>query len=248
MIQKTTSKKSINFLNKNDLIKGFKASIPICLGYIPLGIACGILSEKAGLSPLQIGMLSLLVYAGSGQFITASLLIAGTSLSTILFTNFVLNLRHMLMSSTLSPYFTKSSHKFLMLFSHEITDESFAINLLKFKENSWTPNEAMALNIVSHITWILSNILGGLTGSLFNFNDIIINFVLTSMFICLLCLQFKGAIYVLCALISGTIAVYLSLVINNTFYIIIATLLSSTICYFIEKFINERKSLHNGIK
>ena len=86
-----------------------------------------------------------------------------------------------------------------MLFSHEITDESFAINLLKFKENLWTPNRAMALNIVSHITWIVSNILGGVTGSLFNFNDTIINFVLTSMFICLLCLQFKGAIYVLCA-------------------------------------------------
>ena len=106
----------------------------------------------------------------------------------------------------------------------------------------------MALNIISHITWIVSNVLGGVTGSLFNFNDAIINFVLTSMFICLLCLQFKGSIYVLCALISGTIAVFLSLVMNNTLYIIIATLLSATACYFIEKFINERKSLKNGIK
>ncbi|HEY5524917.1 MAG TPA: AzlC family ABC transporter permease [Clostridium sp.] len=248
MIQRTRSKKSIDFLNRNDFIEGAKASIPICLGYLPLGIACGILSQKAGLLPFQIGMLSLFVYAGSGQFITASLLIAGASMSTIIFTTFILNLRHTLMSSTLSPYFTKSSHKFLMLFSHEITDESFAINLLKFKGNSWTPNRAMALNMVSHITWIASNALGGVTGSLFNFNDTIINFVLISMFICLLCLQFKGAIYVLCALISGTIAVCLSLVMNNTLYIIIATLLGATACYFIEKFINERKSLDNGRK
>jgi len=248
LIHSTESNKSINFINKNDFIEGAKASIPICLGYIPLGIACGILSQKAGLSPLQIGLFSLFVYAGSGQFITASLLIAGGSMSTIIFTNFILNLRHMLLSSTLSPYFTKSSHKFLMFFSHEITDESFAINLLKFKGISWTPNKAMALNITSHLTWIVSNVFGGLTGSLFNFNDTIINFVLTSMFICLLCLQFKGSIYVLCALISGTISVFLSLVMNNTLYIIIATLLGATACYFIEKFMNERKSLKNGIK
>lgn len=245
MIQNT---QSIGFISKNDFIEGTKASIPICLGYIPLGIACGILSQKAGLSPFQIGLFSLFVYAGSGQFITASLLIAGASISTIIFTTFILNLRHMLLSSTLSPYFTKSSHKFLMFFSHEITDESFAINLLKFKGNSWTPKKAMALNIISHLTWIVSNILGGVTGSLFNFNNTIINFVLTSMFICLLCLQFKGTIYVLCALISGSIAVYLSLIMESTLYIIIATLLGSTACYFIEKFIKERKSLKNGVK
>ncbi|PRR83851.1 AzlC family ABC transporter permease [Clostridium vincentii] len=248
MVQNTKSKKTIKFLSRCDLLEGSKASIPICLGYIPLGIACGILCQKAGLSALQIGTLSLFVYAGSGQFITASLLIASASMSAIIFTTFILNLRHMLMSSTLSPYFTKSSHRFLMLFSHEITDETFAINLLKFKEKSWTPNRAMSLNIISHITWILSTILGGVTGSIFNFNDIIINFVLISMFICLLCLQFKGAIYVLCALISGIIAVSLSLIMNNTLYIIIASLLAATACYFIEKFINERKSLHNGVK
>ena len=105
MIQSTKSNKSINFINKNDFIEGAKASIPICLGYIPLGIACGILSEKAGLSPLQIGMFSLFVYAGSGQFITASLLIAGASMSSIIFTTFILNLRNMLMSSTLITIF-----------------------------------------------------------------------------------------------------------------------------------------------
>jgi len=248
LLQNTILKKSINFTNKNDFIEGAKASIPICLGYVPLGIACGILCEKAGLSPFQIGIFSLFVYAGSGQFITASLLIAGASMSTIIFTTFILNLRHMLLSSSLAPYFTKSTHKFLMLFSHEITDESFAINLLRFKESSWNPNRAISLNLVSHITWIISTVLGGVSGSFFNFDATIINFVLISMFICLLCLQFKGAIYVLCALISGAIAVSLSLVMNNALYIIIATLLSATACYFIERFINERKALNNGVK
>lgn len=241
MIDTVKKEKHFSDINKEDIIIGSKMAIPICIGYVPLGIACGILSQKAGLSPLEIGVLSLFVFAGSGQFITASMLISQASIISIIFTTFIVNLRHLLMSSTLSPFFSNCSRKFLMLFAHGITDETFAINLMQFKDNNWSANKALVLNIVSHSVWIGSNILGGLTGSLFNFNDMIINFVLTSMFICLLTFQLKGFIYVICALISGGIAVGLSLVMNNNLYIIVATLLAATVCYFIEKAIKQSK-------
>lgn len=236
-----TKKDKTSKISREDIFLGVKGAIPICIGYIPLGIACGILSQKAGLSPLHIAMLSLFLYAGSGQFITASMLIAQSSMISIISTIFIVNLRHLLMSSTLSPFFNKCSKRFLLFFSSEITDESFAINLIKFKEEHWTPKRAMIVNIISHITWILSNVIGAVTGSIFNFNDVIVNFVLTSMFICLLCLQLKGGIYVLCAILSGIIAISLSLVMNNNLYVIIATLGAATICYFIEKFLKKRK-------
>lgn len=243
MIETIHNKKEENKLSRDDVIYGVKMAIPICIGYIPLGIASGILSQKAGLSPIEIGFLSLFVFAGSGQFITSSMLIAHSSMFSIILTTFIVNLRHILMSSTLSQYFSKCNKKFLLFFSHEITDETFAINLIKFKEGRWNTRRATILNIVSHSTWILSNILDGVTGSIFNFNDTIINFVLTSMFICLLCLQLKGGIYILCAVISGFTAVNLSLIMNNNLYVIIATLLSATLCYFVEKFIKIRKGV-----
>ncbi|MGG7176425.1 AzlC family ABC transporter permease [Clostridium paraputrificum] len=246
MLERIKNEKSQKNFSGEDIAIGAKMAIPICIGYIPLGIACGILSQKAGLSPLEIGALSLFVFAGSGQFITASMLIAHASMFSIIFTTFIINLRHMLMSSALSPFFSNSSKRFLMFFSHEITDETFAINLVKFKEDSWNPNKALILNVVSHLTWIISNIVGGVTGSLFNFNDMIINFILTSMFIALLCLQIKGFIYILSAVISAIIAVSLSLVMDSTFYIIIATLLAATICYFLEKFLKERTEDKDG--
>ena len=242
----------IDLLNKpnNDLLDdikiGIKAAIPICIGYIPLGIASGILSQKAGLSIFQIGVLSIFVYAGSGQFITSAMLISHASMLSIVFTTFIVNLRHMLMSSTLAPFFKNCKKRFLMFFASEITDESFAINLIKFKNGNWNPRQAVILNITSHITWIASNMLGGGAGSLFNFNNMIINFVLTSMFICLLCLQFKSFIYVLCAIISGIIAVSLSLVMNNNLYVIIATVLTATVCYFIEKLLKRKKEYDLG--
>lgn len=240
------SNTQINLINTNtykeDIILGIKMAIPICIGYIPLGIACGILSQKAGLSPIQIGLLSLFVFAGSGQFITASMLISNASIISIVFTTFIVNLRYLLMSSSISPFFNKCSKKFLMIFAQGITDETFAINLTEFKNKSWNVNKALYLNITAQSTWILGNIIGALTGSAFNFNDLVINFVLTSMFICLLVFQLKSLIYVFCAIISGVLALALSLVIDSNIYIIIATIFASTLCYFTEKLIKKNKS------
>lgn len=226
---------------KNDLIYGIKGSVPICIGYVPLGIACGILSQKAGLTPFQIGIFSMVVYAGSGQFITASMLISHASAISIIFTTFIINLRLLLMSSALAPFFRNCKKRFLCLFAHEITDETFAINLMKFNNGTWSPEKAMFLNNICHFTWIISNIIGGTLGTFFNFDSIIVNFVLTSMFICLLCLSLKRGIYILCAILAGFIAVVLSLIIKSSLYIIIATLISATICYFIDEFLNKGK-------
>jgi predicted branched-subunit amino acid permease len=48
---------------------GAKAALPIVLGYLPVGMAFGILAQKAGLTAFEAGLMSLLVYAGASQFI-----------------------------------------------------------------------------------------------------------------------------------------------------------------------------------
>ena len=63
---------------KSGIIPGLTAAWPICLGYIPIGLAFGVLAQKAGLHPLEIGAMSLLVFAGSSQFIAISMLSNGT--------------------------------------------------------------------------------------------------------------------------------------------------------------------------
>lgn len=56
------------------LLQGIKAAWPICVGYIPLGFAFGVLAQKAGLNLLDIALMSMLVYAGSSQFIAVAML------------------------------------------------------------------------------------------------------------------------------------------------------------------------------
>jgi len=45
--------------------EGVRAALPIVLGYLPVGMAFGVLARKAGLSTFEVGLMSLLVYAGA---------------------------------------------------------------------------------------------------------------------------------------------------------------------------------------
>jgi len=59
---------------KDDLVFGVKRAAPIIMGYIPVGFALGVMAADAGLDPLQMGLMSLFVYAGSAQFIAVDML------------------------------------------------------------------------------------------------------------------------------------------------------------------------------
>lgn len=103
--------------------------IPIAIGYLALGIACGILAQQAGLTPLEALGMSVLVFAGSGQFIGIAMMAQGAALVSIGLTIFIVNLRHLLFSSTLMNFFNGRSKNFLIGYAHGITDETFAVNL-----------------------------------------------------------------------------------------------------------------------
>ena len=85
---------------------GAYAAWPICLGYFPIGLALGVLAQKAGLPWWAVAMMSVLVFAGSAQFICVAMLAAGASIPGIILTTFVVNLRHTLMSSALAVHLT----------------------------------------------------------------------------------------------------------------------------------------------
>ena len=68
------------------------AAWPICLGYFPIGLALGVLAQKAGLPWWAVAMMSVLVFAGSAQFICVAMISAGASTPAIILTTFVVNL------------------------------------------------------------------------------------------------------------------------------------------------------------
>jgi 4-azaleucine resistance transporter AzlC len=219
------------------LSDGLMASWPVCLGYIPIGIAFGVLAQKAGFTPFETGFMSLLVFAGSSQFIAVSMFSAGAGAVSIIATTFVVNLRHLLMSSSLSLFLGRSGRKKLFAFAYGITDESFAVNLSKFKSGDWDIDRALIVNYSANIMWILSTIAGAYGGQFIRPHSFGMDYALIAMFICLLVFQLKGPVYIFTALVAGISAVLLSLCLPGNSYIIIASVFAAGTGVFIKKIV-----------
>jgi 4-azaleucine resistance transporter AzlC len=215
--------------------RGIAAAWPICLGYAPIGLAFGVLAQKAGLTSLEIGLMSVIVFAGSSQFIAVSMLSAGASMVSIVATAFIVNLRHFLMSSALAVYLKNSNRKKLTFFSYGVTDESFAVNLTRFRESDWDLDTALVTNFTANITWFISTVLGGFSGQFIPAHAFGIDYALIAMFICLLVFQIRGLIYVITAVIAGIIAVLLSMIIPGNSYIVIASMTAAAIGVILKK-------------
>ncbi len=220
---------------KSAFAQGMVAAWPICLGYLPIGLAFGVLAQKAGLSPLQIGLMSVFVFAGSSQFIAVSMLAAGASFLSIVATTFVVNLRHFLMSSALAIFLKNAGRKRLSLFAYGVTDESFAVNLAKFRDSQWDLNSAVVTNQTANLTWIITTVLGGIGGQFIPAHAFGIDYALIAMFICLLVVQIRGVVYVITAVIAGICAVSLSLLIPGNSHIVIASMVAAAIGVVLKK-------------
>jgi 4-azaleucine resistance transporter AzlC len=210
------------------LTKGLKAAWPICVGYVPIGLAFGVLAQKAGLTLLDIGLMSLLVFAGSSQFIAVSMLTTGSSILPIVLTTFMVNLRHLLMSSALAVYLRRLGRGWLSLFAYGVTDESFAVNLTRFRLGAWHWQQALVVNQIANAAWVGSSILGGVVGQFIPAGALGIDYALIAMFLCLLVFQLRGVLYVVTAAAAGVLAVVLALLLPGNLHIIIASVLAAT--------------------
>jgi 4-azaleucine resistance transporter AzlC len=167
-------------------------TLPVFTGYIVLGAAYGILMDSKGFSLFWIILASVFVYAGSMQFVAVALLAAGFDpLGAILMT-LAVNARHLFYGiSMLEQYRGVGKIKPYLVLT--LTDETFSIVCTA------TPPEGVErkwfylfISLLDHIYWITGSILGGILGSMMNFNSKGIDFVLTALFVVILINQWKS--------------------------------------------------------
>ena len=209
--------------------------MPLCLSYLPIGVACGILLHAAGMNFVLTFLISIMVFSGGAQFILASLLVIDAPISTIFMTLFFLELRYALLGSSLSKYFRTSSQKFILLFSASMNDENYAVNYLKFAtDKKWTPKDALLVEHYSLISWASGNLIGGLIGSAVSIDLEIVDFALTALFIYMIVMQMRSHLSLIICITSAILALFCLTLTKNTLGIIIATLIASLIGFMIE--------------
>ena len=220
---------------------GLTAAWPICLGYFPIGLSLGVLAQQAGLAPWQMGAMSLLVFAGGSQFIAVAMLGTGASALAIVSTVFMVNLRHLLMSSALAVHFPGASRRFLALFAYGITDESFAVNLTRFSQGEWDRRSALTLNHAANTTWVVSSTLGVYLGHLLPPGVAGVDYALTGMFICLLVFQLRSAVFAVTALLAAGFALLAYLWLPGNAYVIVASCLAATAGLILKRALRNRR-------
>lgn len=109
------------------LALGARDTLPLIAGTIPFGLICGTLAVAAGLSAAQAVGMSMLVFAGSAQFIAISLLASGAGVAVVILTTLVVNLRHVLYSATLQPHVRHLPQRWRAPLAFWLNDETFAV-------------------------------------------------------------------------------------------------------------------------
>ena len=178
-----------------DIRDAFKAAVPIMLGYVAIGLPCGILSASIGLNALQVLIMCALFYSGAGQFMIPNMWLAGAPIASIVASVSFVNTRQMLYSAAFAPWCEGVSKRLAFLFSATVTDESFGVNLQRFEQGGWDVRRAALVNLCSQSSWTASCVVGTFLGSaLSDFIPLAIAaFAMTSIFICLLVTQKASA-------------------------------------------------------
>lgn len=210
---------------------GIRRGIPVVLGYVPLGFAFGVLAVQNGIPGWMAVIMSILVFAGSAQFIAAGLWGAGASVLSVVFTTFVVNLRHLLMAASLAPWLSSYSRVQQTLFGVELTDETFALHssAMRLGEKPCLPL-LYAANLTAHAGWVGGSALGVMAGDFLPDPRLFgLDYALPAMFLALLAPQCQERLPFLAAILAGCLSIVLALAGAGRWNVILATLLTATI-------------------
>jgi 4-azaleucine resistance transporter AzlC len=122
--------------NITEFTLGFRDELPILIGVFPFGMIFAILAHQAGLSSLETQAMSLIVFAGSSQFMLVQLAGLNTPIPVMIATGFIINLRHILYSVSIAPYTKNLSTSWKVILSYLLTDEAYAVTISHFNKTN----------------------------------------------------------------------------------------------------------------
>ena len=225
------------------LVSAFRQTLPIILGYVPVGFAYGVLAQKSGLSGINTILMSLLVFAGSAQLIAVGLFAAGAAPLAIVATTFVVNLRHLLMSAALAPFLRSWNKTRLALFSYQMTDETFALHASRFAKGETASCETFGINVIAQSAWVGGTVLGLAASTLItDIRPIGLDYALPARFIALLLGQFKSRQHLAVAVIAGVLSTILMLAGLDQSHVLAATIIAATIGLGVHAWTSKRSS------
>ena len=110
---------------------GIRRSVPVFFGFLPVAITFAIMATATGLTALETIAMSVFVFAGASQIMAMGMIGAGAGMLSVVLATFVLNLRHLIMSTCIFNKIRIKNPLLKLVGAMSVTDEGFAEEIKK---------------------------------------------------------------------------------------------------------------------
>ena len=186
-------------MDRKTLKAAFPATVPVLMGYLAIGTAFGLMLQSEGYGVGWAILMSMTIYAGSGQYLGVSLLATGATLGQTAFLTLMVNFRHLVYGlSMLEKFRGMGRRKLYMIFS--LTDETYALlSSAKVPQGVKEHDYYFAVALLDQSYWVLGSLLGAALG----FDTTGVDFAMTALFLVIAVGQWRTAGSHLPALLGG---------------------------------------------
>ena len=180
-------------MNRRSLAAAFPHTVPVLMGYLSIGIVFGWMLSAAGFHPLWSAVMSVTIYAGSGQYLGVELLSKAAPLADAAFLTLILNFRHLVYGlSMLEKFRGLGWRKLYMVFS--LTDETYALLAgVSVPEGVDSRDFYFSIAVLNHLYWIVGSVIGAVAGALITINTEGIDFAMTALFLVIAVEQWQSS-------------------------------------------------------
>ena len=186
---------------------GIRDSWAVALGLIPLGLAFGLLLTQMGFAWWWAPIFSLLIYAGSMEFLALNLVTAGVGPVSAAVTGFMVNFRHIFYGLTFPRDLVRGGAG-RAYSTYALTDESYAIASARRPRSGV---QVLTIQAFCQSMWILPGIVGALVGEVIPAGIQGMEFALVALFVVLAWETFRNSRDLSLVLIAGGLALLVGL-------------------------------------
>ncbi|WP_416840459.1 AzlC family ABC transporter permease [Haloferax sp. DFSO52] len=150
-----------------DFLDGVRDAAPLHLGIVPFGLVTGVAAIEQGLSISHAIGMSLIVFAGASQLAMIELLGADAPLAIVVGTAVIVNLRMMMYSASIAPYFRSFAARAKTVASYLLTDQAYALSLARYTRVDGTDRFAYYIGVAASlwVVWQFATITGAVVGT-----------------------------------------------------------------------------------
>ena len=202
--------------------------LPILPAAIAFGLVYGVAAAEKGMSALEVALSCMFIFAGASQLVAMELWREPLPIVTMVLSVFVINLRHLLMSATVAPWFANSPRLATFASLFVLTDESWGVAVADRRRGRCDAAFLLGAGATLWVIWLAASTAGHALGDLLRgFDPDLFAWLITGFFVVLLAGFWRGPGDLLPWLLAAATALATVQVLPGTWFVLTGALAGS---------------------